>query len=149
MNTIKRKLFDLCTRYAEQRVVTVQEAIRSARESSESDTKSSAGDKYETGREMMQQEIARNEQQLHEARKLLHAMSRIPVKDCSTGSPGALVITDRERFYLSISAGQLELDGTTYFAISPTSPIGLKLGGLQAGDQFTFNQKSFTIQQIM
>jgi hypothetical protein len=149
MNPIKQKLYDLCVQYAGQRVNTAQEAIRSAKESSESDTKSSAGDKYETGREMMQQEIARNEQQLHEARKLLHAISRIPQKDYSAPVPGALVVTDQQSFYLSISAGQLELDGEIYFAISPSSPIGMKLAGLQVGDDFTFNQKTFTIEKIL
>jgi hypothetical protein len=145
---LKQKLHELCRHYVEQRVKTAQEAIRSAKESSESDTKSSAGDKYETGREMLQQEISRNEQQLHEAKKLQHAMSRIPVRECSTAVPGALVVTDLENFYLSVSAGQLELEGNRYFAISPSSPIGLKLKDLQSGDDFTFNQKKFIIQKI-
>ncbi len=149
MNPIKQKLYDLCMQYAGQRVETAQEAIRSAKESSESDTKSSAGDKYETGREMMQQEIARNEQQLLEARKLLHAMSRIPLKEHTAPVPGALVITDKGNFYLSISAGQLELDGKNYFAISPSSPIAVRLSGLKPGDDFTFNQRTFTIEKIL
>ncbi|HEY0895176.1 MAG TPA: 3-oxoacyl-ACP synthase [Sphingobacteriaceae bacterium] len=149
MNPIKQKLYDLCMQYAGQRVETAQEAIRSAKESSESDTKSSAGDKYETGREMMQQEIARNEQQLLEARKLLHAMSRVPLKAYAAPVPGALVVTDKGTFYLAISAGQLELDGKTYFAISPSSPIAMKLTGLKPGDHFTFNQKTFTIEKIL
>ncbi|HEY0898701.1 MAG TPA: 3-oxoacyl-ACP synthase [Sphingobacteriaceae bacterium] len=149
MMHIKEKLHQLCVQYAEQRIRTAQEAIISAKESSEGDTKSSAGDKYETGREMMQQEITRNEQQLQESKKLLHAMSLIPArKPYSTAVPGALVVTDKETFYIAISAGLLEHEGRKYFSISGSSPIGIKLKGLQAGDTFSFNQKEFRILEI-
>lgn len=146
---IKKKLHELCVQYAEQRIRTAQEAIISAKESSEGDTKSSAGDKYETGREMMQQEITRNEQQLLESQKILHAISLIPPeKPYSSAGPGALVVTDKETFYIAISAGLFEYEGRKYFSISGSSPIGLKLKGLKAGDTFSFNQKQFKILEI-
>lgn len=147
---LKQKLYDWCIQYAEQRVKTAQAAIVSAKESSESDTKSSAGDKYETGREMMQQEISRNEQQLLESKKLMHAMSQLSTtRTHTTAVPGAVVVTDQGAFYLAISAGQVEIEGKKYFAISPSSPIGIKLKGLKPGDILTFNNREFRILEIL
>ena len=60
MNGIKQELYKQCKNYVSNCIDTAQKAIDDAVESANDDTKSSAGDKYETGREMMQQEIDRN-----------------------------------------------------------------------------------------
>jgi len=54
----------------DKRIKSAKEFIESAKESRDNDTKSSAGDKFETGREMMQMEIDKNETQLRKALKL-------------------------------------------------------------------------------
>ena len=60
---------------------------------------------------------------------------------------GSLVITDQGKFYLSISAGQLQLDNETIFAISAVSPIGKMLLGKQKGSSFDFNGKKYLIKE--
>ena len=70
MNDIKSQLYNFCMEYAEERISTANEAIKAARDSSNDDTKSSAGDKYETGRAMMQQDIDRQTLQLGEAAEI-------------------------------------------------------------------------------
>lgn len=150
MNNIKQQLFDQCVQYAETRMRTAEEAIRSARESAENDTKSSAGDKYETSREMLQQEISRNQSQLEEAKRLLTTLRTIdPQKRCTIALPGALVRTSNGNFFLAISAGQLNLTNEAFFALSPSSPIGQRLKGLKAGDHFVFNRKEYEVLDIM
>ena len=149
MNELKKRLYKQCLEYVGQRILTAEDAIRSAKESSESDTKSSAGDKYETTREMMQQEISRNEHQLIEAKKLLHALRTVnTAKSYTTAVPGALVVTDHGTFFVSISAGQIELEGKKYFTVAASSPIGIRMKGLSQGHTFHFNQKDFKILQI-
>ncbi len=69
MIKIKEELFKHCLHYVEECINTAQLAIEDARSSANDDTKSSAGDKFETGREMIQQEIDRNRKQLEEAKK--------------------------------------------------------------------------------
>jgi transcription elongation GreA/GreB family factor len=150
MHDIKKELYDYCAAFVEERIKATEHAIISAKEAATNDTKSSAGDKYETTREMMQQEISRNQAQLLEANKLKHALGQFnPVKVTNTAQPGSLVITDQGNFYISISAGQISLSGKTYFAISPASPIGKSLNGLKEKDSFKFNQKQYTILQIV
>lgn len=73
--TLKEKLYRLCIAEAEARIAAAELNIRSAKDAQSNETKSSAGDKYETSREMMEQEISFNQTRLMEARKLKHGLS--------------------------------------------------------------------------
>ena len=128
MIRIKEKLYKQCMVYVNERIATAQQAINSACESANDDTKSSAGDKYETGREMMQQEIDRNREQLDEAKRLKFDLEQIkPLKITENVQNGSLVSTNYGKFYIGISRGQIIMNGRNYFAISALSPIGSKL----------------------
>lgn len=149
MIRVKEELYKQCLLYVEDCINTAQQAINAARESANDDTKSSAGDKYETGREMMQQEIDRNRKQLEESKRMKMVLEQIdPLKTSDTIQNGSLVITNYGKFFISISRGQIFLDGTNYFAISAVSPIGLKLMKQRIGTEFDFNGKKFRIEDI-
>jgi transcription elongation GreA/GreB family factor len=146
---VKQQLYDLCQAYIAQRIATAQDAIQTAQSSANEETKSSAGDKYETGRAMMQLEIEKNTIQLAEAQKLKQLLDQInPERKMDRVQLGSLVITDQGNFYISISVGQLQHDTETYFAIAAASPIGLKLNGHSAGDVVLFNNKNYSIKEI-
>ncbi|MCR6639975.1 MAG: GreA/GreB family elongation factor [Sporocytophaga sp.] len=147
--SVKIKLYELCVAFVEQRIASSQKAIEHAQLAANEETKSSAGDKYETGRAMMQLEIEKQSVQLAEAMKLKHVLSQInPEKTTETIQSGSLVFTDQGNFYISISAGKLDLEGMTYFAVSPVSPIGALLIGKKSGDTILLNGKTFTIRKI-
>lgn len=143
----KEHLYQLCLSFIEQRIQTAETALTQAREASNDDTKSSAGDKYETSREMMQQDIDRNKRLLIDAeenRKILESIGHSPVSDHIRG--GSLVYTNQGIFYISISAGQLQSEGKTVFGISAASPIGKLMMGKKKGDDFSFNGKNYVIE---
>ena len=77
MNDLKAKLHAMCISYVQNRMEAAVQAIDDAQQAANEETKSSAGDKYETGREMMQQEADRSQVQLNEANKLMVALSKI------------------------------------------------------------------------
>ena len=77
MIQLKANLHALCVAYVQSRMQAAQQAIAEAQQAQNDDTKSSAGDKYETGREMAQQETNRNLAQLNEANKLMVALNHI------------------------------------------------------------------------
>jgi hypothetical protein len=150
MSALKQELLQLCINYVQNRIDNAEQAIRSAQQASNDDTKSSAGDKYETSREMMQQDTNRNLAQLTEASKLMVALNRINVNgDADMAEAGSLVITTNGKFFLSISAGTLTITNETYIAVSPASPIGLMLKGKKAGEQFTLNGKVYLIETVI
>ena len=149
MNDIKSQLYNFCMEYAEERISTANEAIKAARDSSNDDTKSSAGDKYETGRAMMQQDIDRQTLQLGEAQNLKALLERIePQRVTETVQNGSLVFTNQGIFYIAISAGLMELKQKSYYVISAASPIGLVLLKKAAGEKFTFNNKNYVIEAV-
>ncbi|WP_411273814.1 3-oxoacyl-ACP synthase [Daejeonella sp.] len=149
MAYIKEILHCACMEYVEDRISTAQQAITAARESANDDTKSSAGDKYETGREMMQQEIDRNRKQLEESQKLKLILERIDLdKTMDLVQNGALVTTNYGKFYISISLGQISVDDCIYYAVSSVSPIGLKLMKQSKDYEFDFNGKLFRVMKV-
>ena len=146
---IKLSLHAACQAYVQQRIDAAQQAMQAAQESANNETKSSAGDKYETGRAMAQEERNRNAVQLQEALKLQAELARIdPEKPCGTVRPGALVLTSLGQFYLSISAGKLLVEGKEYFAVSPAAPMAAALNGKRAGEEALFNGKKILIAEV-
>ena len=145
----KASLLAACQHYVDERTANAQQAIASARDAATDDTKSSAGDKFETTREMMQQEIARHQQLLTDAERMRQVLATLDIRQLSnTAKLGSLVETNRGTFFLAISAGRLEVDNTPYWIVSTASPIGSRLIGLRAGDQFSFNHMEYTIKHI-
>lgn len=143
---IKPHLHALCLAYVQERIDACQAAIRAAQESANSETKSSAGDKYETGRAMAQNERDRNAIQLQQARQLQGELQRInPALPCDTVRPGALVRTSMGIFYLGISAGKLTVEGQDYFAVSAAAPVAATLAGKRGGEAAMFNGKPVQI----
>lgn len=148
-NQTKYDLLAQCQAFVQQRIDTARRAMEAAQESANQESKSSAGDKYETGRAMAQLERDRYAQQLDNALSIEQDLSRINVeKEYSTVQPGSLVTTNRGVFFISISAGKLMLDGSTYFVISPVSPIGVSLLGHHAGDAVEFNKLTYDILEV-
>lgn len=148
--TLKADLFALCQTYVQQRIDTARQAMEAAQEAANSESKSSAGDKYETGRAMAQLERDRHAQLLAEALKLSQDLGRLNLeKTYDTVQPGSLVITNRGAFFISISAGKLTVAGTDYFAMSPMSPVATALAGHKDGDVITFNKQTYQVLRIL
>ena len=51
-------------------------------------------------------------------------------------------------FFLSVSIGQVEIDGNKVMIISPQSPIGALLVGKIVGDSFSFRGKEAVIEMV-
>src|ERR1700749_3159767 len=116
MPHIKQQLHALCLAYVISRMDAAERAFKDAEQAQNDDTKSSAGDKYETGRAMMQQEKDRNTIQLNEANKLMVALNLIGTKGTSpVAETGSVVITNNGNFYIAISAGTLTVNNENYF----------------------------------
>ena len=143
---VKKVLFDHCQQYVGQRIETAKTAMEAAQSAANQESKSSAGDKYETGRAMAQIERDRHAQQLAEARKLQQELARIDVdKTYAIVQAGSLVITSQGNYFIAISAGKITIAQTDYFAVSAVSPIGVRLSHLTATDEVVFNAKPIRI----
>ncbi|MFB2117871.1 3-oxoacyl-ACP synthase [Parapedobacter sp. 2B3] len=138
--TKKASLLATCKQYVDQRLANVRQAIASASEAAADDTKSSAGDKFETTREMMQQELSRHQQLLADAKRMEQVLTNLDV-NVHEGpvKPGSLVLTNHGNFFIAISMGHVQIDGVSYWIISPASPLGQRLIGVKTRDEIAFN----------
>ena len=147
--SVKQQLYGFCKSFIENRLVRINSSIDSLQEALTSETKSSAGDKHETGRAMIQLEREKLGNQLAEAQLLQELFKKIPLQASSSQvGLGSLVFTDQQNYYMGISAGELKIDGVSYFAIAPNTPIGKLLLGKVVGDLVVFNSKKIVIRQI-
>lgn len=145
----KKMLYDFCRSFIEARLQRIENDIRGVQESLASETKSSAGDKHETGRAMLQLEREKLGQQLSEAEKIIQVLAKVPVSNSSkTIVLGSRVKTSTGHYYVAISAGACKVDGDTVYCISPATPIGELLIAKSSGDTFTFNGNEIVILEV-
>ncbi|MCX6297033.1 MAG: 3-oxoacyl-ACP synthase [Bacteroidetes bacterium] len=148
-NNIKQILYIHCQQFVEQRISNAQVAINTAKESANDDTKSSAGDKHETGRAMAQLEQEKSAIQLNEAYELQNILQKInPHSFSEIIQNGSVVLTNKGNFFISIPAGKIVIENKVYFAISIGSPIGLNLKKKSKKMQFDFNGQLYEIEDI-
>jgi len=115
---------------------------------SNNDTKSSMGDKYETGREMLQQEINNLQVQLNEVLKQQNFLNTILPKSCEKAERGAVVKTEKGLFFISVSLGEITVEGQKIICISPESPLAKAMNEKKEGDLFSLNNISRKIVEI-
>lgn len=146
---VKEKLLAACRHYANDRIAVAREAMQNAQQSANEEGKSSAGDKYETGRAMMQIERDQAAAMLEESLKLLPILERI--KSDATSHcviTGSIVLSKDVNFFIGISAGVLIVDDLNFIAVAPASLIAQQLLEKTVGDTFLFNGSSHTITWI-
>jgi transcription elongation GreA/GreB family factor len=146
----KAELYERCKAFVSERINRIEQERAALQQSANEETKSSVGDKYETGRAMIQLELEKLANQLAEAIKQKQALEGIDSGVSTSGriGIGSVVKTNHGNFYLAISAGQYTVDDVLYITISPGSPIGQKLIGLRVGDSFILNNRTYTVTEF-
>ena len=126
-----------------------QGQITSINQSKSSATKNTAGDKHETGRAMMERELAIAEAQKAKAQKqLLDIESMLGVSISETVKSGSLVNTTKGRFLIGVALGKVETELGLCFAISQASPMGSLLFGKKVGDSVELNGMEIQIISV-
>ena len=149
LKNTKNELFSICKKQVADKINTIKAALNEVQNAANNETKSSAGDKHETGRAMAQLETEKLSKQLAEILKLEQVLHLInPNTKHQIIGLGSLVLTNNGNFYIAVSLGQLKLNHQNYYAISIVSPIAKQLIGLKENDVFTFNKKTYTITHI-
>lgn len=138
---IKQQLLKECVLFVENKHATISKSIASNKNDLFSETKSSAGDKHETGRAMIQLEMEKAGQQLAEVNFMQTVLNKITVDNSSKIiCLGSLVKTSKGTYFLAVSVGQIKVENNVYFAVSAQSPIGKQLLGKKVGDIIPFNK---------
>lgn len=146
---IKTQLLEFCKKYVDNRLKTVQETIISYQNDLQSETKSSAGDKHETGRAMLQLEMEKVSLQLAGIQQMSELLNKIDVtKKSKIAHLGSVVYTQKGNYFLSISAAKCIVIDKEFYAVSMRSPIGKVLLGTQENDEILLNGNTIKILKI-
>jgi len=149
VDDLKQLVHHICQESIQQKIDLIRQSIADTQASANEETKSSAGDKYETGRAMAQLEIEKFSSQLVILQQQLQELARVGQHFTSgVVSIGSLVHTSLGVFYLATNAGDLIADGKKIFAISPKAPIAQKLVGRKAGESIEMNGRTIQVLAV-
>jgi hypothetical protein len=146
----KHSVFQTCHDLISEKMNSIHDQMKELVEESANDSKSSAGDKHETGRAMMQQEQAQLGKVLFGLEQQKIALERNNSnKGSASIADGSLVFTKDQIFYISIALGKMEVDGKTIHVISGDSPLAKKMKAHTMGDTVEVNGSNHHIQTIL
>lgn len=147
MSSKKKDILALCIGQLNEQRETVIKRLADLQESKSNETKSSAGDKFETGRAMMQIEEEKLGVQLIRINTNLADLHRIDIeKSYVSATLGSLITTNVGQYFLSVGLGKVKHEGKNVYCISLDSPIGQLLKNKVVGEEIEFNT---TKQQIL
>lgn len=145
----REELLKSCHTYVNERILRLEASVRDLEHDLGNETKSSAGDKYETSREMINAEISQLERQLKEFKKLKGILSLPQLQKASTAIQlGSIVKTNTANYFLAIPVREVNIDKEKFYAIGINSPMAQLLNGKQKGDVFTFREKEVKILDV-
>ena len=145
----REELLKSCHTYVNERILRLEASVRDLEHDLGNETKSSAGDKYETSREMINAEISQLDRQLKEFKKLKGILSLPQLQKASTAIQlGSIVITNTANYFLAIPVGEVNINKEKFYAIGVNSPMAQLLNGKQKGDVFTFREKEVKILDV-
>lgn len=148
--SVKQALYNQCKTILNDRLKVIQNTIIDIQNSLQSETKSSAGDKHETGRAMLQLEREKAGQQLAELQKQIELLLKINTGiNHSKIALGSIVKTTISNYFIAVSIGEIEYNNEFYYGISVATPIGKLLLSKSVGDTVQFRNKRFTITSIL
>lgn len=148
-NTIKEILLDSCHDFVNLRLEAIQKTLDEIKLSLATETKSTAGDKHETGRAMLQLEREKAGEQFAQLSKLKQILSKVVISNTSkTIRLGSVVYTTNANYFIAISAGEIKVENQKFYAISAHTPIAKLIIGKHEGDVVYFREKQFKITSV-
>lgn len=148
MNT-KARLFTYCDNHINTRIKDLSAGIKDLENDLTQETKSSAGDKYETSREMLNAEINKLSGQVQQFHIMKQTLAHAKCKNTSRKIQlGSLAETSTGSYFISVPIGKIQLETETVFAIGINSPIAKALLGKTKGEQVIFRSQTLEILEV-
>ncbi|PRY90534.1 hypothetical protein [Mongoliibacter ruber] len=146
---IKEKLLQAAKSLLKEQIVSLERELKELQHSSEAEEKSSAGDKFETHQEMLNQNRSILEKRKISSKAMLNQLNAVPVKETKTVEEGSLLKVPMGNIWVSVPFGKLDVEGVAYQLVSPDSPLIQAIWGQTEGSTANFRDKSFTIETLI
>ncbi len=132
-----------------QRIDAAKKAIEEVIEARDEETKSTIGDKYETGRVMVEMEMDKLKEQLEQSLTLKKNLSYVKVDSVSQlVEYGSIVKTNLGTYFIAVGLGVVEVEQQKIFCISLASPIGQAIRDKKVGEKVNFQNRVIEILKV-
>lgn len=148
----KSDIRNFCLNHVDAMIAEYEGSILELQKGMFEETKSSAGDKYETSRTQFQREIERLKTQISSVHTTKATLLILNDATSVTASEGSLLLislgTTRMMIYIGAALGNLKYQGQSIQIISAQSPLAIALKGKTQGSEISFNQKKYKIELL-
>ncbi len=146
---LKKTIQNTCIEIIEERIALSQSFIENAQTAANAEEKSSAGDKYETGRALnhLEKEMY-TKQWLENKRELAKILSIDCSQIHSVPKAGSIVRSAEFCFFMLAGLDKIKVAGEIIFCLSPFAPFAKTLINKKLGDVIIFNKKEIIISDI-
>jgi transcription elongation GreA/GreB family factor len=151
MINLKDLLFNHCENHINTKLKNYLKIDQELFKSLNEETKSSAGDKHETTRAMIQIEREKNSKRIKEienSKKQLIVIKSVQLNNLKV-SPGSIIFTSNNNYFISISSEIYSSDTNKIYCVSTNTPIAKAYLGKMIGDIVTFNNIDSKIEKII
>ena len=146
---MKKRVVDFITILIKDKTQLLKFELDSINKEKNNLKKSSAGDKFEISRALMQTEYDKIHNQLLILKNQLRAIKAISLSDKKKKvGVGSFIKTNKSFYFISIGLGKQIIDNNAINIISLSSPIGKLLNNKKKGDKIVFNNKEELIENI-
>lgn len=147
---LKENLIKYCNEFVLERKSHIDLQMKEIKEALFEEMKSSAGDKHETARAMLQMDREKVGNQFKEVENMFETLNKIDVSAPATiVHLGSIVFTTNVNYFIAISAGKIDIGDECFYAISSSTPIGKLLMSKAVGDKVVFRDQEFSIKKIV
>ena len=147
---MKMKVLEALQLHLTEAVEEGRSHLTSLQEALTSEAKSTAGDKHQTGRAMIHQEMRQVNDTLKRSQSTLQELKRmqkasvVPVFVTS----GVLVETSGPWVLVGLPFGKLNLEGTLVLGVSSEAPLAKAWHGAKPGDEVRMGPSTFLIKAL-
>ena len=146
---LKHLVHAQCRALVNERIADLEASILDTQRSSQSDTKSSAGDKHETGRAMAQLEVEKQQVSLGNLLAMREVLARLdPTIPQERVREGALVRTDRGLYYIAVGLGRMLVGDNEVLVMSSQAPLAETLQRTLIGGTARFNGVAHVVVEV-
>jgi len=150
LNFLKQKVLAYYKQQVDDRIDAFRDMIAALTEDASNDAKGSAGDKHETALSMMHLEQEKLNHKLKEFIDQRAVLDKInPEIQHLKIALGSLVKANDMHLFVSAALPKITVEGVTIIALSPQSPLGMKMMGMEQGDEFEVGTTNYVIQDIL
>jgi hypothetical protein len=147
--TFKQKIHQYYLQQVQEKIDVFRNMIAALTEDSKNDAKGSAGDKHETALSMMHIEQEKLNYKLKESLEQKGILDKIDATTVLNKiALGSLVQANGIYLYVSLALPKITIDGADVIALSPQSPLGNKLMGMEVGYSFEINGTKYLIEGV-